>query len=133
MRMSVSAGTKRHAGWRLLFVPLLSAGLLSVGLFGQGQPSPPSPPGASSSSSPRPAPVSASAQRAYEQARGQLVQVRTLLKGQDTQSSVGSGFLVSDEGHIITNYHVVSEVALQPERHRLVYSTVERTEGPLQL
>jgi S1-C subfamily serine protease len=80
-----------------------------------------------------PAPVSASARRAYEQARAQLLQVRTLLKGQDSQASVGSGFLVSDEGHIITNYHVVSSAALEPERYRLIYSTADRTEGPLQL
>ena len=78
-------------------------------------------------------PVSASAQRVYEDARAQLLQVRTLLKGQDSQASVGSGFLVSDEGHIITNYHVVSQAALQPERYRLVFSTADRTEGPLQL
>jgi serine protease Do len=80
-----------------------------------------------------PAPVSASAQRLYEDARGQLLQVRTLLKGQDSQASVGSGFLVSDEGHIITNYHVVSQAALQPERYRLVYGTADRAQGPLQL
>jgi S1-C subfamily serine protease len=79
------------------------------------------------------APVSASARRAYEQARAQLLQVRTLLKGQDSQASVGSGFLVSDEGHIITNYHVVSEAALQPERYRLVFGTADGAEGPLQL
>lgn len=107
-----------------------SALLLVVGsciLSVSGQPAPPA-----AAPSP-PAAVSASAQRAYEQARAQLLQVRTLLKGQDTQSSVGSGFLVSDEGHIITNYHVVSEAALQPERYRLVYSTADRAEGPLQL
>jgi serine protease Do len=80
-----------------------------------------------------PAPISASAQRVYEDARAQLLQVRTLLKGQDTQASVGSGFLVSDQGHIITNYHVVSQAALQPERYRLVYGTADRTHGPLQL
>ncbi len=80
-----------------------------------------------------PPPISASAQRVYEDARAQLLQVRTLLKGQDTQASVGSGFLVSDQGHIITNYHVVSQAALQPERYRLVFSTADRTEGPLQL
>jgi S1-C subfamily serine protease len=81
----------------------------------------------------QPAVVSASAQRVYEQARGELLQIRTLLQGQESQSSVGSGFLVSDEGHIITNYHVVSEAALEPERYRLVYSTADRAEGPLQL
>ena len=79
------------------------------------------------------APLSASAQRIYEQSRGQLLQVRTLLKGQDSQASVGSGFLVSEEGHIMTNYHVVSDVALEPERYRLVYSTADREEGPLEL
>ena len=77
--------------------------------------------------------VSASAQRVYDNARPRLFQVRTLLKGQDSQASVGSGFLASDEGHIITNYHVVSQAALQPERYRLVYSTADRAEGPLQL
>ena len=80
-----------------------------------------------------PAPVSASAQRIYGEASRYLLQVRTLLKGQDSQASVGSGFLVTDEGHILTNYHVVSEAALQPERYRLVYSTADRREGPLQL
>src|SRR5262245_9739816 len=77
--------------------------------------------------------VSASAQRVYDNARSRLFQVRTLLKGQDSQASVGSGFLVSREGHIVTNYHVVSQAALQPERYRLVYSTADRAEGPLQL
>jgi len=80
-----------------------------------------------------PAPVSASAQRIYGEASRYLLQVRTLLKGQDSQASVGSGFLVTDQGHILTNYHVVSEAALQPERYRLVYSTADRREGPLQL
>jgi S1-C subfamily serine protease len=79
------------------------------------------------------APVSASAQRVYDEARSQLFQVRTLLKGQDSQASVGSGFLVTEQGHIVTNYHVVSQAALQPERYRLVYSTADRAEGPLQL
>jgi S1-C subfamily serine protease len=79
------------------------------------------------------APVSSSAQRIYERTRGRLVQVRTLLKTQDSQSSVGSGFLVSDDGHLITNYHVVSDYALQPERHRLVYADAEGHQGALQL
>jgi serine protease Do len=78
-------------------------------------------------------PVSASAQRVYDEARAQLLQVRTLLKGQDSQASVGSGFLVSDAGHILTNYHVVSQAALQPERYRLVYSAWDRSEGALQI
>lgn len=73
------------------------------------------------------------AQRVYEAARPKLLQVRTLLAGQDSQSSVGSGFLVSAEGHLVTNYHVVSQYALQPQRHRLVYASTDGQQGALQL
>ena len=76
---------------------------------------------------------SGAGQRIYADTRPRLVQVRTLLKTQDSQSSVGSGFLVSAEGHLITNYHVVSSYALQPDRHRLVYATVDGKQGALQL
>ena len=63
----------------------------------------------------------------------QLLQVRTLLKTQDSQSSVGSGFLVDEAGLLVTNYHVVSQYALQPGRHRLVYATVDGVQGALEL
>ncbi len=79
-----------------------------------------------------PAP-SLSARKVYEQARSQLVQIRTVLKGQASQTSVGSGFFVSKEGHIITNFHVAAEAALKPERHDLVYVTADGREAPLQI
>jgi serine protease Do len=79
------------------------------------------------------APVSLSARKVYEQARSQLVQIRTVLKGRASQTSVGSGFFVTDQGHIITNFHVVSEAALKPERHDLVYVTADGREAPLQI
>ena len=76
---------------------------------------------------------SAAAQRLYEGARGKLLQVRTLLRGQDSQASVGSGFIVTDGGYVITNYHVVSQFALDPDRYRLVFSSSDGKEGPLEL
>ncbi len=79
------------------------------------------------------APVSLSARKVYEQARSQLVQIRTVLKGQASQTSVGSGFFVTKEGLIVTNFHVVSEAALKPERHDLVYVTADGREAPLQI
>jgi serine protease Do len=79
------------------------------------------------------APVSLSARKVYEQARSQLVQIRTVLKGRGSQTSVGSGFLVTDQGHIVTNFHVVSEAALKPERHDLLYVTADGREAPLQI
>lgn len=80
-----------------------------------------------------PAAPSGAGQRIYAEMRPRLLQVRTLLKTQDSQSSVGSAFLVTPEGHLITNYHVVSSYALAPRRHRLVYATVDGQQGALQL
>lgn len=92
--------------------------------------------GAAESTAPtagEPALPTGAGQRIYERTRPQLLQVRTLLKTQDSQSSVGSGFLVDDAGHLVTNYHVISQFALQPSRYRLVYATVDGRQGALQL
>ena len=78
-------------------------------------------------------PLTGAGQRIYERTRPRLLQVRTLLKTQDSQSSVGSGFLVDDGSYLVTNYHVISQYALQPSRHRLVYATVDGKQGALQL
>jgi hypothetical protein len=79
------------------------------------------------------APVSLSARKVYEQARSQLVQIRTVLKGRASQTSVGSGFIVTAQGHIVTNFHVIAEAALKPDRHDLLYVTADGREAPLQI
>jgi len=122
----MTSTTGRRAGFLTAWAIVALGG--AVSLRALAQQAPPAPQG------PEPvAPVSASAQRIYQDAQPALLQVRTLLKGQDSQASVGSGFFVSGDGHIITNYHVVSEVALQPERFRLVYRTAQGAEGALKL
>jgi serine protease Do len=80
-----------------------------------------------------PAPVSAGGQRIYDETRAKLLQIRTLLKEQDSQASVGSGFVVAGDGLAITNYHVVSQFALRPDRYRLSYTMAEGRTGNLQL
>jgi serine protease Do len=109
--------------------------LAASSLLAQPRPpaaTPPPPEAAASSAAAVPsAPVSLSARKVYEQARSQLVQIRTVLKGRASQTSVGSGFFVTAQGHIVTNFHVVSEAALKPEQHDLVYVTADGREAPL--
>jgi serine protease Do len=78
-------------------------------------------------------PVSAGGQRVFDDTRTKLLQVRTLLRDQDSQASVGSGFVVTAEGLAITNYHVVSQFALRPSRYRLSYTMADGTSGSVQL
>jgi serine protease Do len=78
-------------------------------------------------------PVSAGGQRVFDDTRTKLLQVRTLLRDQDSQASVGSGFVVTAEGLAITNYHVVSQFALRPSRYRLSYTMADGTSGTVQL
>jgi serine protease Do len=102
-------------------------------LAGAQSPTPPaSAPTAQAGAQPAPV-VSASARRLYERSKGQLLQIRTLLKTQDSQASVGSGFLVSNDGHVVTNYHVISQFALEPDSYRLRYATTDGKGGALEL
>jgi S1-C subfamily serine protease len=124
IRLQTIALRPAAAAWRLLAALLLAAGC------GAGQAQPGS---ATEAATAAAAPPSGTAQRLYAAMRPRLLQVRTLLKTQDSQSSVGSGFLVTEQGHLITNYHVISSYALAPQRYRLTYATVDGRQGALQL
>lgn len=87
---------------------------------------------AASAAAPSPV-ISASARRLFDGVRHELVQVRTLLAQQDSQASVGSGFVVSEDGLIISNYHVVSQAALEPKSFRLRFQTADGRTGRLEL
>lgn len=92
--------------------------------------------GASAQGSPAPqpaAPVSAAAEGIYAGARPSLLQIRTLVEAAGRQSSIGSGFLVGADGYAITNYHVVSQYALEPKTYRLEFARPDGTQGALTL
>jgi serine protease Do len=61
------------------------------------------------------APPSSSAQKLYSSAKNDLLQIRVLLKNGNTQASVGSGFLIDSSDLVVTNYHVMSQIALEPD------------------
>jgi serine protease Do len=81
--------------------------------------------------SPLPEP-SASARELFGRTKDRIVQVRVLLASASEQSSLGSGFLVRDDGAqgawVLTNYHVISALAIDPARYRIeLRGTNERT------
>jgi S1-C subfamily serine protease len=82
---------------------------------------------------PHPVATSGKAEGVYAEARSRIVQVRTLLKTAAQKSSTGSGFLVSADGLAITNFHVVSQHAWEPDTYRLEYLAPDGSSGPLQL
>ena len=77
--------------------------------------------------------LSSTAERVYKSARPRLLQVRTILSNAGRQSSIGSGFLVSAEGLAVTNYHVVSQYAMEPATYRLEYTAADGERGALSL
>lgn len=93
----------------------------------------PQPPAPTSPAPAAPAPMSSVAESIYAAAKPRLLQIRTLVDTADRQSSIGSGMQVSADGLALTNYHVVSQYALEPKTYRLEYAAPDGSRGPLVL
>ena len=77
--------------------------------------------------------LSSAAELLYSAARPKLLQIRTLLAATGQQSSIGSAFLAGEDALAITNYHVVSQAALEPDIYRLEYVAADGHRGELKL
>ncbi|MDB5932794.1 MAG: trypsin [Massilia sp.] len=94
---------------------------------------PPAPgPGEVDTNAALPAPSSA-AQKLYSSAKADLLQIRMLLKNGRSQSTVGSGFMVGTSNLVLTNYHVVSQMALDPDVYAGEYVDTDGKRGPVEL
>ncbi len=76
-----------------------------------------------------PPPPSSVARTLYESQKEKLLQIRVLVSGAESQSSAGSGFNVSTDGLIVTNYHVISQLIWEPERYRAEFVRTDNTRG----
>jgi S1-C subfamily serine protease len=47
-----------------------------------------------------------------------VVKIQVVETASAAKASIGSGFFVTDRGHIVTNYHVISDLIHAPERYR---------------
>jgi serine protease Do len=78
-------------------------------------------------------PPSSAAQKLYSSAKADLLQIRMLLKNGRSQSTVGSGFMVGTTNLVLTNYHVVSQMALDPDVYTGEYVDTDGKRGPVEL
>lgn len=105
--------------YRLLTGAIALAASLSLPALAQTTPTPPLP--------------SSAAQQLYASAQQDLLQLRVLLKNGNSQSSVGSGFLIGNSNLVVTNFHVVSQIALEPETYFGEYKDTQGKSGSIEL
>jgi len=58
-----------------------------------------------------------STQEVFAQHKDQIVRIHVLESSSGSKSVVGSGFIVSSQGHIVTNYHVIAELIHKPGQY----------------
>ncbi|MEX0958016.1 MAG: serine protease [Burkholderiales bacterium] len=82
---------------------------------------------------PAPAVAQDRAQALFETAKAKVVKIGVVLNATRSQASVGSGFLVSDDGLVVTNFHVISGYLHRPEQFTIEYTRHDGSRGPLRL
>jgi len=69
----------------------------------------------------------------YSNVEKSVYQIRVINKKTRKKSSIGSGFVVTKDNILATNYHVVSEYVNDPDIFSLEYLSTSGEKGPLEL
>jgi hypothetical protein len=97
-----------------LLLRLIAVGLLLAGIY-----SPPT--------------LALDSKEIYQLNEKRVFQVRVLNRETGKKSSIGSGFIVGNGSQIATNYHVISQVILEPEVFYISFTGRDGREGELKL
>lgn len=73
------------------------------------------------------------ADQVFARYQDQVVRIRVLDASSGSQTSAGSGFVVSDAGDVVTNYHVISALIHKPDRYRAEIVHADDYHSPLTL
>ncbi|MFC4653489.1 serine protease [Rheinheimera marina] len=77
--------------------------------------------------------AAAVAEKVFADYADALLQIKVLDKNSGAKSAIGSGFLLADPQLIVTNYHVVSEAVLFPDKYQLEFLNKDQASGQLQI
>jgi serine protease Do len=80
-----------------------------------------------------PAKAASTAQTLFATYQNSIFQIRLLELASGSKSSIGSGFQVSADGLLATNYHVIAAAAHKPEKYRMEYVDSAGNVGELKL
>jgi len=80
-----------------------------------------------------PAALALDSKSIFQLNQDRVFQVRVLNRETDKKSSIGSGFIVGDGFHMITNFHVVGKIIQEPDLFYISYLGTDGREGELKL
>lgn len=73
------------------------------------------------------------AEQIFKQLAPALYQIKIIDKASGEKSSIGSGFQITEDGLMGTNYHVISSFARHPNKYQIEYYDSQGNSGPLTL
>lgn len=77
--------------------------------------------------------VASSTERVFADFAEGVVKIQVVGERSESKSLIGTGFFVSETGHLLTNYHVVSKAIFNPDTHRAELVWGDESVSPLNI